>query len=208
MSNAANAVGYQPKLVLPQVKPLVIKKQTIHVVEVIVSGEDYRICDECELWCSKKKGNWGSGLINSDEDKHKAERTGLLGEMAFSKLSGLPINIEYQEGGSNNDFCLTTAKSKIDIKTAYRRPKYNAGLIRCGTNGKTIKLKSDIYIFGYVEKDLRQEKIAQIILVGGEYRENILKKKPQKARLGHHINYEVEYDQLIPIETLLLLIKG
>ena len=60
----------------------------------------------------------------------------------------------------------------------------------------------------YVEKDLRQEKIAHIILVGGEYRENILKGKIERAKMGHHMNYEVEYDQLIPIETLLLLIKN
>jgi hypothetical protein len=199
---------YYPQLIIPSYIILKINKKEIKVTKITIIEEEYDICEKCELWCSNKKGNWGSGLINSKDDKHKAERTGLLGEMAFSKISSLPVNIEYCEGGKDNDFCITSGKSKIDVKTAAQKPKYNAGLVRCASESKKeISLRSDLYVFGYIEKELKQEKIAVVVLVGGEYSENIIKMPVRKAKMGYHYNYEIKYNQLIPIENLLLLIK-
>ena len=194
---------YYPQLITPLYSILRIGKKEIEIVKVVIGGGEYDICENSKLWCSSKKSSWGRGLINTEDDKKKAERTGLLGEMAFSKISGFPINIEYCEGGKDTDF------HKIDIKTATKKPDYNAGLIRCASESKKkIQLKSDLYVFGYVENDLVQEKIAVVVLVGGEYRENIEKTPIKRAKLGHHYNYEVKYVDLIPIRQILMILEN
>jgi hypothetical protein len=204
---------YYPQKIQPCESVILIKGKAIKVLEVIVEGKDYDVCDNFSkaMWANKKKGKWGSGLINSEEDERKAERTGLLGEIAFAKIFGFPIDIEYCKGGKSNDFlsCVNTKDGiTIDIKTAARRPKYNAGLVRC-TNGwgKPAKLSADIYVFGYVESEDRRNKLSKLIMVGWDYKTNIMKHKKNRAKMGNHYNYEVEYLRLIPIQFLGEVIK-
>lgn len=179
-------------------------------IEVLILDKEYEVCMNASqnMWCSSKKGKWGGGLINSEDDKTKAERTGLLGEIAFAKLANLQINVDYCEGGNDED-CLTINGLKIDVKTAAKKPKYKAGLIRAANpNQKLVSLKSDLYVFAYIVEELSQEKICRVVIVGGEYRENIVKRELKKAKVGNHFNYEIKYKELIPIKDLLLLVRG
>jgi len=192
-----------PSLFYPQkiepTKTFMIPQLTalpINVYSVNIVGEEYRICDNFahNMWCSSKAGMWGRGLINTKDDQTKAERTGLLGEMAFSKVYGLGLDIEYKKGGKSIDF-LSCDNKKIEIKTASKKPKYEAGLVKCIKN-----LRADIYIFGYVDSDDRENGSATVILVGFDYKENIMKQEKKKGKVGDHLNYELPYHKLIPIE--------
>ena len=191
---------YYPKKIIPQTAFLIVKNNTLSLSTyfVDISGEEYLICDNFanNMWSSSKKGHWGRGLINSKDDTHKAERTGILGEMAFAKCFGLGLDIEYRKGGKAIDF-LSCNNQKIEIKTAAKRPKYDAGLVKCLKN-----LKADIYVFGYIEKDDKDNHIANITLIGFDYKENIIKQKKNKAKVGNHLNYELKYEKLIPIECM------
>lgn len=186
---------YYPQKTTPQETFIEIKTEKKITLCVEILDREYDICENTKLWCSGKKGQWGKGLINSVEDPKKVERTGLLGEMAFAKVFGLPIDIEYCEGGKHNDFL--SCSKKIDIKTASKKPSYNCGLVRY-----TKQLSADIYVFNYIEEDNREQKKAKIILVGWDYKENVIKQKKNKAKIGSHMNYEIEYIKLIPINLL------
>ena len=192
---------YLPTKILPDNCTIKVKKKDIDVFSVDITQNDYQVCDNFIMWGSTKKGKWGEGLINSEEDKKKAERTGLLGEMAFAKVFGLPVNIDYCEGGKDYDFILSCV-IKIDVKTAARRPKYNAGLVRCN------KLKADIYVFAYIKDENRDEKTATVILVGWDYASNIMRQKRNRAKIGYHENYELDYANLLPIKCVGDIING
>jgi hypothetical protein len=195
---------YLPTKILPDSCTIKARKKIIDVFSVDIIQNDYQVCDNFIMWGSTKKGKWGEGLINSEDDKKKAERTGLLGEMAFAKVFGLPVNIDYCEGGKDYDFrqehhdilSCVSSELKIDVKTAARRPKYNAGLVRCN------KLKADIYVFAYIKDENRDEKTATVILVGWDYASNIMRQKRNRAKIGYHENYELDYAKLLPIKCV------
>lgn len=150
-------------------------------------------------WSNKKTGHFGRGLINSKDDPCRAERIGLLGEAALAQIIDRKVDYEYKEGGVPFDFRLNNLK--IDIKTAGKN--YGVGLIRAKTaEGKVLTLKSDVYAFGYIIKDDRDNKIAEIEILGYLRKEEIEKCNIVKARVGNHLNYEISYDKLSPIETI------
>lgn len=88
---------------------------------VKISREDYKKCEEAShnYWAKNKKNAckaFRDGSINTPDDPAKAERVGLLGEMAFSNKTGLPVDFRYKHGGNPYDFLL--GEIQIDIKTA------------------------------------------------------------------------------------------
>lgn len=161
----------------------------------------YQICESCSQnrWSNKKKGVYGRGLINNVDDPCRAERVGLLGEAALAQYINRKVDYKYKEGGNPFDFSLNNCK--IDIKTAAK--SYGCGLIRAKNQyGKSIELTSDIYAFGYIEKDNRKDKEATVILKGWLQKAEIEKCPIVPARIGSHYNYQIEYGQLKPIEEL------
>lgn len=197
MSDLPNNL-YYPAQIIPRDTFLILQKHTLplEIFSIDISGDEYRICENFShnMWCSKKQGMWGRGIINTKDDQTKAERIGILGEMAFAKIYGLGLDIEYRKGGKTIDF-LSCDNKKIEIKTAHKKPKYEAGLVKCL---KT--MKADIYIFGYVDKDDKEKAEATVVFVGFDYKENIIKNQKMKAKVGHHQNYELSYEKLIPIK--------
>lgn len=178
-------------------------------INVNVTGEEYIVCDEYsqKRWSNKKTGTFGGGILNTDDDPYRTERTGLLGEVAFAKLTGLPVDLGYHELGDECDFRFDNAT--LDVKTAAKLPKYRAGLIRVeGINGVEIELKSDLYVFGFVCCDNRKKKLGSVTFVGYQRRDWILEYgsvKPGKA--GGWKNLEVPYEKMLPINDLICSIK-
>ena len=150
-------------------------------------------------WSNKKPGQFGKGLINNDIDPCRAERIGLLGEAALAEVIDRKVDYEYKEGGVPHDFRFNNLK--LDIKTAGRN--YGCGLIRAMSDkGKLIPLKSDVYIFAYLEEENKLNCSACISLVGWTTKEEIEKCQVVPAKIGRHFNYQIPYADLRPIEDL------
>ena len=166
-----------------------------------VKGENYKSCLEAaaNYWASSKTGNYGKGLINSKDDPLKVERTGLLGEMAFSIFSGLPVDFSYKKGGDKTDFILNG--QTVDVKTA--ASNYGANCIKAYTaSGKYVFRELDIYVAAYVVEDTGES--ATVNLVGYELGSVIKGFPPKGARArGLHKNFELDHKKLRSIEELI-----
>jgi hypothetical protein len=187
-----------------QIVPTDLGKCTKNVYIVNVNPQQYDICSVASqnMWANKKKGRYGSGLLNTKEDPYKTERTGRLGEMAFGILINQNIDAEYKHLGDTQDF--TINNKKFDIKTAAKKPKYLCGLIRAQTeSGKFLDLTSDTYVFGYVILDDILKKVAQISLVGYMNKGDIIKLEMKPAKMGFHKNYEIPYKDTQDIGDLI-----
>ena len=66
-------------------------------------------------------GTYGGGVGNSPKDANNVERTGALGEKAFSLLTGIPMNEQFKENGDEG-FDFTIPSFSIDIKCHTRHP--------------------------------------------------------------------------------------
>lgn len=177
----------------------------ITISEVFIDSDEYEICEDFshKMWANKKKGFYGRGMINNEDDPRRVERTGILGEMSVAKLLDLPINVTYMEGGDQQDFVINGKKA--DVKTATRN--YGALLIRASYNGNTadlIKLDKDIYVSAFIIEENKQDKFAKLGVVGyidyNNLTENYL--KPARFRNASHWNWDIPYKDLVPIQHL------
>ncbi len=198
---------YPKPVAQPQIVKRLFNNKEKKCVLVEVEGEEYVACDYASrnFWGSSKKGTYGKGLLNSENDPRKTERIGLLGQMAFSKLIDEPVDLAYRHGGDKQDN-LIFGKYKIDIKCAARN--YGANLIQ-KTNefGKEQKIDKHIYIGSFLDSENREEKKAEILLVGFCLRKDVLGAKVAPARKGNHINYEIPFEEMRPIINLITTIK-
>lgn len=195
---------YIPEKIVPvsYYVPLMNKQDILGIITTI-KDKEYELCDRYSgnMWANSKPGHWGKGMINTPKDRRKAERIGRLGEMAFAKLFGASIDLSYRKNGDNKD--CTYKDKRIDIKTSSTYPRYNAGLIRAVTeHGKKLRLKCNIYVFGYLKEENREKKSATIVLVGYEEKEQIEKLELKPAILGKHLNYQIPYLHLKNIYNL------
>jgi hypothetical protein len=174
---------------------------------VIVENEHYRQVEDAakNMWANSKKGFYGSGIINSKKDPTRVERTGLLGQAAFSIITGLHTDFSYRKGGDKYDFLIHNYK--VDVKTASR--DYGAALIKCINEwGKNCFREQDIYIAAYIVMDNYEDKVAQVCFKGYELGKRVRDFPIKNARQGVHKNYELTYNKLRPMEVLLDFIKG
>lgn len=175
----------------------------IEVFKVFIDTDNYEACEESSnQWWTKNKsgGEWNPGLLNTTYDSRKTERIGILGEMAFGIMTGLPVNLAYKQFGNTTDF--EVFKYSLDVKTAAKN--YNAGLIRCiDEYGRSVSLSSDIYAFNYVECEDRNAKEATLVLVGYQTRNTIVTRPIVPARKGYHKNYEIPYHELKPMSMFM-----
>jgi hypothetical protein len=166
---------------------------------VVVEGEEHEVADDFSqnMWTKEKPdGFWNKGMLNTEKDKFKTERTGILGEIAFAKIFGLPVNIQYKKNGEPYDFILNG--KKLDIKTS-RSKRIHSGLVRGqNKNGEKILLLCDIYFFCILVSEDRENKHAEILLVGLTGKKDLCKGGlyPSKRKLTEHLNYEIEYKNL------------
>lgn len=167
---------------------------------VTVSGENYRACEKSShnMASNKKKGHYGSGILNTKEDPRKTERVGRLGEMAFSIVYKLPVDFTYIDGGDPYDF-IVNGKT-INMKTNSRNYGKDAvGLVKV-RDRKCAPYKTpkhDLYYVGYLNKEDRLAETAEIAIVGWVGRKYVLG-RPEvlgKAKGSVHYNVEIEYKE-------------
>jgi hypothetical protein len=197
---------YKPKFVIPVVQEIefYVGKRRCFVVEI--EGEEYDVVVEAskDRWSNSKKGNYGTGLINTDKDPCYAERTGLLGEFGAAISFNLSVDISYQEGGDKGwDFLLFGAK--LDTKNEAKLYPYEVGWVYAVNDwNKPVPLKSDIYVFSYTLEERRRERHASIVMVGYATKDMIEESplKPGVRKGSKHKNREISFGKLRPIGEL------
>lgn len=202
------------KTIVPLIKPHSLgRKLTLNCITVKISPEEWELCDEFskQMWSQTKTNTaYGRGILNTNKDPAKVERTGLLGEMAFAKISKLPMDLEYKAGGFPYDFCfdLNGESITIDIKTASKLHSYKQMLIYAKTGrGKEIPLSAEYYVAAYLANENIVEKRATVILIGSIHKSKVEKHPIVPAKVGHHWNREINYSELDELDTLLQLIQ-
>jgi hypothetical protein len=198
---------YRPiSIAQPQVVKRLFDGVEKECVMVEIEGEEYEECERGsnDFWGNSKPGEYGAGLGRTEDDPYKPARTGLLGQMAFGKLTAEPVDTIYRSGGDRQDNLI--GKYKYDMKCAMRN--YGEILIY-HTNewGKKIPINKDIYVGSYVESENREAKKATIIVVGYIQKNNVEECSVQPGRKGKHKNYVVPFKTLKPITALLDLKK-
>jgi hypothetical protein len=171
---------------------------------ILIRKDEYKICVDCacNMWANEKDGSkFNRGLLNSKKDPHRTERIGRLCEMGFGKLFDMAIDTEYKKFGDTMDFLYK--EKKINVKGAAKYPSWEAGLVKAAdSNGRKSELKQDIYVFGYMKNENKEQERANVVLVGWQTREYILGLEQSPARLEHHFNYEVPYFDLLDVNDL------
>lgn len=169
-------------------------------MKIDINEEDYLKCKEASenYWSNSKKGFFGRGIINTKNDPCKVPRIGLLGEMAFCRFLDIKApNLDYLHNGDKEDF--TVNGMSVDIKTAARN--YGAALIRCESEkGRSVFKKYDVYVGAYLLYD--NGTTAQVNLVGWLPLNEVILLDKKPARVGHHKNYELEFDKIHPIISI------
>jgi hypothetical protein len=191
--------AYIPKQVVPEVVQIPYKKVNLNTLQVIVDKEEYEMCETSSknMWANSKKGLWGRGYINTEDDPRRVERVGRLGEMALCKISNTPIDLSYVSGGDKHD---TIVKNKsINVKTAIKL--YGVVMIRCEMYGRTIPLKSDFYVFCYLSAENKNEKRAILNILGYLPKSELIKK--EKISRREWVNYECPYNELKDVNELI-----
>ena len=202
-SNGLIMDSYLPKKVIP-----VIKKG-LYKVKVI--NEEYTICVESSkgnnFWSNSKEGEYGQGLCKQDNDLFKPARMGKLGEMAFAKLFGIPLDISYREKGDKYDFLVNGVS--IDVKTTGPKRKKGPGLVlRANEKGFEIPIGKDIYVFSYCAFDDTLWKQAEIVFVGWCTKKELLTFPVEKGILGSgHKNIVADFGKLHSMSELSSILK-
>tara|TARA_Y100000034_G_C6872847_1_gene398758 strand:- start:858 stop:1454 length:597 start_codon:yes stop_codon:yes gene_type:complete len=167
-----------------------------------------------------KKNNefyrWGSGILNSGKIPYKAELIGIIGEIAFSKVSNIPVDCEYKKNGNSHDFKadILNSRREVDIEIKTRLKDYgDVYLKRYDESSKLIKLKSDIYVFCHLKTAwnkieshlLGNDSIEEIkVCIDGVISKKKLKTKSiQPAFNGTHKNIVCSTNELADINKLI-----
>ena len=195
------------------IEPTVVKKlfdgTEIDCIIVEISGDEYDACVTASMggnfWGNSKTGAYGAGLGKTIDDEFKPARTGLLGQMAFGKLSNQPVDLKYRKGGDRFDNKI--GRHLIDIKCSMGNK--GEGLIQ-HTNefGKKNEqaLSKDFYIFAYIESEDRIRKKCKIVIVGYATRQDIQECETKIGYKGNgHLNYVARFGKLRSIVKFLEL---
>lgn len=171
--------------------------------EILIEPDEWRKIRENvpKRWSQHKTGSsWAEGL-NADGTFY-----GLCGESAVGKVIGQEPDFEYKEKGVPEDFIYKGYN--LEVKTSYGN--YGTGLLkRREKSGFTHELKSDIYVFCTIDKGdyLADGKPIPVMIQGVISKVRILEEfpglHPSKSRRSDHLNLEIPYHQLHPVEELL-----
>lgn len=170
-----------------------------------ITLQDYIKCSisSGNQWSSSKPGQYGKGLGNDTKDPQKIERVSKIAEVVVAGVfDTAPPDFEYKRGGDGG-WDLEIAGLKVDIKCALRN--YGAGVFKGLTKGGKSTVKSDIYIFCYLEDEDRVKQTATVVIVGYLTKDEILELElvpPRKRFTSRPINYDVKHSKMHPIEQL------
>lgn len=156
-------------------------------------------------WGDKASVNtktYSQGVLNTPTDNNKTERIGVYGEMAFSHLTGLPIDDKKKERGNKYDF-ITKDNIKLEAKCSLILYPY-CFIKAIHENGYEIPLNSDYYFFSYIYEQNKNERNATSIVIkvhGFFSKKDILKNKkerivPALSPKYNWKNYKIEFNEL------------
>jgi len=196
---------YHPtKIFQPQIAKRQFNGREKECIVVEVEGQEYEECERASqggnFWGNSKPGAYGAGLGATKDDKYKPARTGILAQMAFGKLTGLPVDTEYKRGGDRQDNLIFGYKA--DMKCAMR---YREDVLIYHTNewGKKIPLDKDIFVCAYIEQENREKKSAIVVMTGFALKQDVEKCNVEPGRKGNgHLNYVLPVDTLRPMTKL------
>jgi hypothetical protein len=202
---------YLPKTIdQPQPVKLEFDGKEKNCFFIDIAEEEYDLCEfysqGSNFWGNSKPGAYGAGLGRTNDDKFKPARTGLLGQMAYGKLFGESVDLVYRFGGDDQD-SLLGGKYKVDVKCPMKN--YGKALIY-HTNewGRRIPVDKDIYVFGFIQSEDRVNKIATVVINGFSLKKDVENSDVKPGIKGNgHLNYEIYFSNLRPIEKLLKLKK-
>ena len=180
-----------------------IRKKMWSSVDKGITHENRKAVEEAEKNGNIKelerlRGKYNVGLCKN------TEIYGKWGEIALSKIFHLTVDTKKRVYGDKLDFLINN--KKIDLKTA--TSKRDEGLIMAvNDKGQKIELNKDIYMFGYIEnlQEYGNNKSNNIVvnLIGGIKKENISNQLyPSRISDSKHQNYEVPFDNLIYMESI------
>ncbi len=201
---------YQPKKDAGTKVNRIFMGVTKKCTKMIIEGEEYRICREAsgDYWANEKPGIRGRGLCATKKDPRKPVRTGLLGQMAFAKLTGTEFDNERREGGDRYDALI--GEQTVDVKCATY--DYGCNCLMCRSErGKEFPVDKDFYIQSYMESEYPDEERAVIIVVGYMTQDDVhTKAQVERGRGGQrlHYNYELRYDHARDIDELVQLAEN
>lgn len=189
------------KLIFETIEPVPVVKNMYgrEIVRVFIPKQELVATREArEPWaCEQKPGVWGSGLIDDSVD------VGLLGEIAFAKVTGLPISIEPKVVGTGGGSDFQFRDKTVEVKTRGYASRHSHLLVRSITeSGNPVPLKSDIYVAASVFS-MEHPGGQTVDLVGYMPLEGLSEREDVPARVGQHRNKEVPYRELEAILELL-----
>jgi hypothetical protein len=196
---------YSPQVIhTPAIKTEFFEEKTYECVVMTIAGDEYTICETASsgdnFWGNSKRGFYGRGIGRTEKDPFKPARTGLLGQMAYAELVGGVVDTSYKKGGDRHDDLLF-GEYKVDVKCSMKN--HGRGLIY-HTNewGRKVVVDKDVYVFSYINSEDRENKQAEVVIVGFATNEDVCNSKIAPGRWGRHMNYEVEFASLKPIDML------
>lgn len=196
------------KLIIMNFKDVKIEKVLLdgrftNVYHIFINSDEYDICVQAasNMWANNKKGSrYNEGILNTKDDPIRSERIGRLGEMAYGKMIGQPIDTEYKEFGDTMDFFYKGYK--INVKCAAKYYSSEITLIKSHTeSGVAVGLRQDLYVIGYLKNENKQLKQANVVILGYQTKEFISKTEIKKAKENHY-NYQVPYQYLLDISLI------
>lgn len=194
-------------IIQPKIVKRVFNKEEKDCILVEIEGDEYIACDNASrnFFASQKKGNYGKGLLNTEDDPYRTERIGYLGQMAFGKLIDEPVDLVYRKGGDKQDNIIAN-NVKVDMKCASRN--YGSNLIqKTSEYGVRQKIDKQVYVSSFLESENREEKKAEVLLVGYALKKDVLGSEVEKSPIGEHFNYKIPFEGMKPISRLIRKIK-
>lgn len=151
----------------------------------------------CEMMnVSNARGEWGAGLMNTDNDQYATRRTGRLGEIALGKLINENIDTKYYLNGDQYDFKVNGIT--IDVKTSFSHLDPYRVMYKTDT-GYIYPLNCDYYIFCYKDYDYPSERKSKIVFDGYITGELL---RSDKIKICPSIGAKFSYSKCVPYKVL------
>ena len=162
------------------------------LIDIEIGHNLYTECDMASRiwWCKEKTGIWGDGIINYSGDEYRAQRIGILGEVAVATHLGIKYDLKYKQRGGDID--LHYEGYAIEVKTTEK--DYGKGYVRYTDEyGRLKPLKADFYFFCFIKNECAVEKKATVSLAGCCQRKFLESLDIEKSPRGNWYNYVPEY---------------
>lgn len=175
---------------------------------VEVTGDEYDKAWQAEKWTSQMKTDYGKpipyqGSVKRYQGIDMKGAFGNIGEVAWGKLSGLEVNLEYIKGGDKFDFDINGLKTNVKTAFPKRKPWEIRGPSIAAVIDDVRQPVHDLYIAGFVAKDFTEEQRAQVVFVGYIGKHALLEHSYVDSKWKNTLNYDLWFYEMVPITEIL-----